>query len=371
MNLEKSKLSSGQLTILGMLVLIGDMALVYPAAMAYGARQDAWIAGLLGILLGLIVIQIMIATSKIDTSKTIIELSLDVFGKWIGSIVAISYLFFFIIAASTYVREMEDFLCTQIYEDTPGDVIRAMAIILLTYGVRKGIDTIGRASQVFFPFFVLFLGCLIFLLLPQVSLERIYPILDTPVPDFLHTTMIGIFYPFGEMCVFLMILPFVKKQKNSNRNLLISIAIGGIGLNLILFLSLTVLGPYMSAHQFYATYILARVINIGSFLQRLEALVAATWIISTYFKTALFYYAFVLGLAQLLKLKSYKYLIIPVGFLLFGLSQLVAPNIIFLIKGIPNSWVDWDITHSLIFPLLLIMVNKIRKNRKQKKQTSA
>jgi spore germination protein KB len=367
MSLEKSRLSSAQLSILGMLVLIGDMALVYPTTMASGTQQDAWIAGLVGIAFGLIVVKILLITSNIDPEKTLIELSLEVFGKWIGGLVGISYLIFFLLAGSTYLKEIEDFLTTQIYENTPGGVIRGMAIILLAYGLRKGIDTLGRASQIMYPFFVLFLVCLVVLLFPEMDIKRIYPILDTPAPAFWETVLFGVFYPFGEMCVFLMVLPYVKKQKKTERDFLFMITMGAIGLNIILFLSLTVLGPYMSEHQFYSTYILARQINIGNFLQRLEALVATTWVISSYFKTVLYYYAFILGFAQLFKLNSYKHLIIPVSFLLYGLSEIISPNIIFLLKSIPKSWVDWDITHGLFFPLMLILVSKIRKRFSQKK----
>lgn len=368
MSLEKSRLSSAQLSILGMLVLIGDMALVYPTTMASGTQQDAWIAGLVGIVFGLIVIKILLITSNINPEKTVIELSLEVFGKWIGGLVAISYLIFFLLAGSTYLKEIEDFLTTQIYENSPGGVIRGMAIILLAYGLRKGIDTLGRASQIMYPFFVLFLVCLVVLLFPEMDIKRIYPIFDTAAPDFWETVLFGVFYPFGEMCVFLMIFPYVKKQKKTERDFIFMVGMGAIGLNIILFLSLTVLGPYMSEHQFYSTYILARQINIGNFLQRLEALVATTWVISTYFKTAMYYYAFVVGFAQLLRLNSYKHLIIPVSFLLYGLSEIISPNIVFLMKSIPESWVDWDITHGLIFPLMLIMVSKIRKRFSQNKQ---
>ncbi|MBP1903948.1 spore germination protein KB [Paenibacillus turicensis] len=367
MSIEKSRLSSRQLSILGMLVLIGDMALVYPTTMASGAKQDAWIAGLVGIVFGLIIIKILLITSNIDPEKTLIELSLEVFGKWIGGLVAISYLIFFLLAGSTYIKEVEDFLTTQIYENTPGGVIRGMAIILLAYGLRKGIDTLGRTSQIMYPFFVLFLVLLVVLLFPEMDIKRIYPILDRSPLDFWETVLFGLFYPFGEMCVFLMVLPYVKKEQKTERNFLFMVAMGALGLNIILFLSLTVLSPYLSHHQFYSTYILARQINIGNFLQRLEALIATAWIISTYFKTVLYYYAFVLGFAQLLKLNSYKYLIIPVSFLLYGLSEIISPNIIFLLKSIPKSWVDWDITHGLFFPLMLILVNKIRKRHSQKK----
>lgn len=151
-----------------------------------------------------------------------------------------------------------------------------------------------------------------------------------------------------------------QKTKQYKPGYIHRLVIGGVGLNLILFLSLTVLGAYFSEHNFYAAYILAQRINIGNFLQRLEALMATTWIISTYFKTALYFYAFVLGTAQLLKLKSYRPLIFPVAFLLYGLTHLIAKDIIFYVKEVPAYWVDWDFTYSIVFPLMLLIVYHIK-----------
>ncbi|CQR54679.1 GerAB/ArcD/ProY family transporter [Paenibacillus riograndensis] len=367
MSLEKDRISSAQMVILGLLTLIGDMALVYPSVMAAGAHEDAWIAGLISIPLGLATVKLMISAANINPNQTIIELSTQVLGRWVGGAVAVSYLFFFLMAASVYVREIEDFMCTQIYEATPGGVIRFMAIVLLVYGLRLGLENLGRSAQIFFPFFALFLLSLI-LLYPNIEMDRIYPILNTPFPDMLHTIMYGVYYPYGEMCVFFMVYPFAQKHSKTSRDIFISLFIGAIGLNLIVFLSLSVLGPYFSEHEFYPAYILAQRINIGNFLQRVEALLATTWIISTYFKTALYLYAFVLGTAQLLKLKTYKHLIFPAGFLIYGMTNLLAKDIIFYVKGIPPYWVDWDFTYAFVFPSLLLIVNYFRKRSAQARE---
>ncbi|MBT2288458.1 endospore germination permease [Paenibacillus albidus] len=365
MSLENDRLSTSQMITLGLFTLIGDMALIYPSVMTAGAHEDAWIAGLISLPLGLAIVKLMISTANIDSTKTIIELSLQVLGKWVGGAVGLSYLFFFLIAASTYIREIEDFMGTQIYEGTPSGVIGFMAVVLLVYGVRLGLETLGRAAQIFFPFFAVFLICLIVLLFPDVRMERLYPMLNTPFPDMLHTIMYGVFYPFGELCVFFMVYPYAQKQSNTNRDIFIFLLIGGIGLNLILFLSLTVLGVYFSEHNFYAAYILAQRINIGNFLQRIEAFMATAWIISTYFKTALYFYALVLGTAQLLKLKSYRSLIFPAAFMIYGLSHLISKDIIFYVKEIPAYWVDWNFTYAFVFPLLLLIVYHIRKRKGQ------
>lgn len=363
MGLEQDRLSRSQMVTLVLFTVIGDMALVYPSVMTSGAHQDAWIAALISIPLGLATVRLMLSASNINPKKTIIELSQQVLGTWAGGAVAWSYLFFFLIATSTYVREIEDFMSTQIYESTPSGVIGFMSIILLVYGLRLGLETLGRSAQIFFPFFAAFLICLIVLLFPEVKLERIYPVMDTPFPDMLHTVLYGVFYPFGELCVFLMIYPYVKKQKNLHRNMFIFLLIGAVALNLILFLSLSVLGAYFSEHTFYAAYILAQRINIADSLQRIEALMATAWIMSTYFKTALFFYAFVLGTAQLLKLTSYRPLIFPAAFLIFGLTHLISKDIIFYVKEVPAYWVDWNLTHALVYPLLLLLVHRLRKRK--------
>lgn len=363
MGIEKERISTAQMVILGLFAFIGDMALVYPTTMTTEAHQDAWIAALISIPLGMALIYLLVQVGNINPDRTIIEISQQVLGKWAGLAVSVFYLNFFVLAASTYVRETEDFLATQIYESTPGGVIRFMSIVILVYGVRLGLETVGRAAQVFFPLFTLFMVALIVLLFPQVQMDRLYPIMTTPLPEMLHTIMFGVFYPFGELCVFFMVYPFTRKSSKINRDIFLSLFLGAVGLNLILFLSLTVLGVYFSEHNFYAAYILAQKINIANFLQRLEALMATAWIITNYFKTVLYFYAFVLGTAQLFKLKSHRPLIFPVAFLIFGLSELSSNDIIFYVKQIPAYWVDWNFTLSFVLPLTILIVYKVRQRR--------
>lgn len=363
MSLEKGRLSSRQLIVLALFVFVGDMALIYPLTMVADSHQDAWIAGLISLPLGLAGILIPLKVHYFYPQMNLIEKINKILGKWVGTAVGLFYLFFFLIATAIYIREIEDFMCTQIFEKTPGAVFRFMTLFLVIYGLRLGLETLARAAEIFLPLFILFFASLMILLLPQIRLENLFPIMHTPLPKLLHSVLFGISYPFGEMIVFLMVHPYVKKSKHTNRDIFLILIIGAAVLNLILFLSITVLGAYLPEHQFYAAYILAQKINIGNFLQRIEALMAIVWVITTFFKTALYFYAFTLGSAQLFNLKSFRSLIFPVGFLVFGLSQLVSKDIVFYMKKIPSTWVDWDFTVSFAIPLLLIIVYYVRKSK--------
>lgn len=116
-----------------------------------------------------------------------------------------------------------------------------MTFFLVIYGLRLGLETLGRAAEIFLPLFILFFASLMILLPPQVQLENLFPIMNTPLPKLLHSVLFGISYPFGKMIVFLMVHPYVKQSRTTNRDIFLSMIIGAAILNLILFLSLTVL----------------------------------------------------------------------------------------------------------------------------------
>lgn len=265
------------------------MALIYPLTMVADSRQDAWIASLISLPLSLAGMLIPLKIHHLFPQMNLIELNHKILGKWIGTAFNLFYLFFFLMASAIYIREIEDFMCTHIFEATPGAVFRSMTLFLIVYGLRLGLETVARAAEIFLPLFILFFAALMILLVPQVQLENLLPIMNTPMPKLLHSVLFGVSYPFGEMIVFLMVLPYVKQNKHTKRDLVLIMIIGAAVLNLILFLSLTVPGAYLSEHHFYAAYILAQKINIANFLQRIEALMAIVWVITTYFKTALYF----------------------------------------------------------------------------------
>jgi spore germination protein KB len=369
--LEEERISSRQLTVLVLFTLVGDMALVYPQLMCSIAKQDAWIAAFASMPVGAALIWLLLRLCRLYPGLTLIEYLQRILGKWAGSAVALFYLHFFLFASCMYIREIEDFTATQIYERVPGSIIRSMVLLLVICAVYLGLEVIGRSVEVFLPMFAFFLVGLLVLLLPEAQWDRLLPILGTPVPTLLEAVKFSVFYPFSEVLIILMIYPYVRTQSHTTRDVIFSVLLAAFALDLIVLLSITVLGVYFSQEHFYPAYILAQKINVGEFLQRIEALMGFTWCISTYFKTVLYFYGFTLGTAQLFRLHSHRILILPVGLLSFGLIELLSPDILFYIKTIPPFWVDWNITLSLVVPLLLLGVNALKQSGKQNKQPQA
>ena len=111
--LEMGKISGRQLMVLVVLYTIGDSILVLPTIVTAEAKQDAWISGLLAIALGPLMMTFLYQSlAKCFPDLTVIEFSEKILGIWIGKFVAFLFVIYFFMTASTYLREIGDFVNT-------------------------------------------------------------------------------------------------------------------------------------------------------------------------------------------------------------------------------------------------------------------
>ncbi|MFJ2046836.1 endospore germination permease [Paenibacillus taichungensis] len=362
----KDKITIRQFTLLTFLVMVGDMILIYPSLVTTLGKQDAWICSFLSQPIGLFIIWILYKLQQTYPELSLIEICKKLLGPWIGSVLSAGYLFYFAIGAAICIREVGDFMTTQIYLQTPIRVILIMLMCSLIWGLMKGLQTMGATSELLTPIVFVFMVLLFVGLLPKIDVSHLQPIFNISRVHLIETVIRGSFTAFGELLVLTMILPYVMRGPHLKRDLLLATFCGGLLLCVLLLFSLMVVGPFLTQHNIFISYTLSQKINIGNFFERIEAFMATAWLIATYFKSLLYMFAFVIGLAQLFQLKTYKPLILPSSLLMFALAILISPNVIFYIETIMPAWVDWDITCSFIIPLLLLLVHRIRfgKNRK-------
>ncbi len=93
--LENGKISARQFTVLVILYTIGTSILIAPSMLAGVAKQDGWIASMLGIGAGLLSVFLYSALGNRYSDKTLAEYSEQILGKWLGKAVALLFLSFF------------------------------------------------------------------------------------------------------------------------------------------------------------------------------------------------------------------------------------------------------------------------------------
>lgn len=138
---------------------------------------------------------------------------------------------------------------------------------------------------------------------------------------------------------------------------------------MITFLCISVLGTKITERHMFPSYVLAKQINIGNLLERVEILIAGIWFLTVYFKTTFYFYGFVIGLAQILNIKDYRPLVLPLGMILVVYSLVVYPNVAYMAEFDSKPYIPYVITIGLAYPLLILGVGAIRKSMSKNKNT--
>ena len=355
------KINTRQFMLLVTLYIIGSSILIIPAGLAAEAKQDAWIAAILTLIIGVLLVVFYGFFIKKFPDMTLVEVNEKILGKWIGKMLSLSYFSFVFLLAALVLRNIGDFFTTQILVETPIQVIFAVFMVVIIMGTRLGIETIARACEIFSPWIFFLLVLLIVLLLPEVQFQNFQPIFDEGFKPIIRASIPFIGLPFLELIAFLMIHPSVDQKKSVSRAFLNGTILGGILLFIIIAMTILVLGADFTARNTYPTYILAKKINIGNIVERIEVIVAIVWMLSIFFKLVILFFASACSLAQVFHVKSYRPLLFPLSLIMLVLAQISYPDIIYMQEFVSKTWTIYAAMYGIITPILLLLIARVRK----------
>jgi len=364
--LEKGKINTGEFEIIVIIFTLGSTILVGPSLLASYVKQDAWIASFLSLMIGLCFIFLYNQLTSFYPEMTFIEMTKNILGSWIGGVVSFLFIFYFFIISAGLLREIGDFLTTQILVATPIQTILISFILISMAGVKLGIEVISRAAIIFFPWMILMLALLFLFLIPEVEISNIQPIYGEGFKAIARATYSSLGLPYLELFIFLMITPYVSNKQRLKKSFYKGTIIGGVVLSILIIFSIIVLGADFTARHAYPSYILGKKISLGTVIERLEVIVAIIWFFSMYFKLTICYYGITLGLAQIFKLKSYKILVFPLAFLLVTFSIILYPDIVYFQDFLAHTWTPYSLTICFFIPCIIVFAANVKKVKTNK-----
>lgn len=362
--LEKGIISARQFMLLVFMYSLGTSIIVHPSLTAGFAKTNAWITSIIASVIGIGIVFLLIRVSSIDEKKNLFELIESVLGKFIGKAVILLFLFFMLFLTATNLRQIGDFITTQIMVDTPIQMIMFIFVLTSLYGIKLGLEVIGRSCEILFPYAFVSLILLIALVFPEANFTKIKPILEDKASAAFATVIPTLGIPYLELIVFLAIIPYVNAFKKAKKGFYIGTIVASSMMLLITFMCLAVLGPEFTGRQVYPTYILGKKISIANFLERIEILVAIAWFFTIFFKITINFYVLSLGFSHLFKLKSISTLSTPLSFILIILGLVLYPNVVYYQEVIAYFWVFLSATIGLCLPLVILIIGKIRQKKK-------
>ncbi|MFQ3545934.1 endospore germination permease [Halobacillus rhizosphaerae] len=365
--MDNQTISPRQFMFIVLLFSIGSSILIIPTPAAAIAKQDAWIAVTLSILIGCLLVLFYNKLGQLTEGETFVQATISVFGNWFGRLICFFYLSFLYILSALVLRNIGDFMTTQIIPETPLQFTHILFLLVVIWGAKLGIEAIGRSSEIFMPWIVLLLLFMVIAVAPQMNLENIQPFLGEGVKPILSASTIMVGTPILEMSSLLMIYPYIKDEKKIQHAWLLGVIFGGGVIALITLLSILVLGSDLTSLNNYPSYEIAEKINIAGFLEGLEIIVAIIWMLTIFFKLVFLYYATSVGIAQFLKMDDHRPLLTPLGIGIIVLSIIAYPNVAFYEDFVSKTWLPYSLTNGLLLPILVmagILIKRVFKKPK-------
>ncbi|MFZ5975666.1 MAG: GerAB/ArcD/ProY family transporter [Bacillota bacterium] len=362
MKTETEKISSSQLMFLIIGLLIGSSLLI--AFMDGIAKQDAWLVIVAAFLASIPFVLSYVFLTKRFPGKSLIEINDIIFGPYLGKIVSILYVGYFLYLFLLNLRVLANFYVGFILTETPMLIILIVFTAICAYAVKKGIETIARISLVAVVCSAITVIIVFILLLGSMDFANFQPVGSTPLKSFIKGTHIFAAVSFCEIFVFLMIFPSLNKTKKTGKSTMLGFSLGALVLLIISMRNTAVLGPATVMFT-NATYEASRLINIGEILTRIELFSAFGITVTLFIKACIFYYATVKSTAQLFRMRSGSPLILPIGIIGVIYALVVFESIISQQQSAETYHAMVALPFEFVIPPVSLFIAKIRKLPKQ------
>lgn len=363
MNADKSKISKFQfLFIVACFIQSSALLSSFLTVVTY---NETWLVIIIAIFISLILMIIYYFIIKKFPNKNLIEITYEVFGKYLGFIINLFYLWFFITLTSLNIMDLTSITSQSIMNNTPQLLILVFIVIVCAYSVKNGISNIGRYSSIF-TVVAIFINIISILLLKnQIEIKHFLPVFSLPFNKYIQSIHICLSIPLGELIVMLMITPKVNcPDKEKIKAIYIGFIIGSLTFLLVTLRDIAILGN--TYHLFTVPSLVAyRLVSISENISRIEILFVIVLVMLLMFKIIILYYVSINSLSYIFKINNYKNLILIFGIFViwYGIS-LVPDPIKHLESTHDNLTFVWSFVEFFL-PLLTIIVSLFKRKKEK------
>jgi spore germination protein KB len=358
--LEKGKISAFQMGVMMYATILATEILFVPAVTSKYAHQDMWLSPIWASVTGLLTVFVTVALNRLYPESNVFQYSERILGKVLGKVLGLLFLLFYLHVSGIVVRQYGSFIISVFLTRTPLFVLLGSMVLVCSFAVRGGVEVMGRAAQIFVPFLFVLVLSINLLLIPDLDPKNLFPMMEKG----LKPSLLGSIPPQGwlsEYFLMAFLLPYVSDRKNGMKWGLASLVTVVVTLVMTNLTTLLLFGK-LTENYIFPVLESARYISVAGFIEHVESILAAVWIMGMFVKVTVFYYAVVIGLSQWLNLSDYRPVVLPVGFLIVVMSIWVAPNLQELFEVIGTTYPFYKITVQTLIPTVLLLIALLRKN---------
>lgn len=346
----------------------GNLILLTIGPAIQDAKQDAWISYVIASLIGILIVYVAYKVSLLHSNQTLIEFSKTILGKWLGSLIIISYFIHWHSVLGIILRQFADFTITILLPSTPlWALILTMLLLMIYVTYVGGVEGIARCSEVFGPIVLISTVMAIILAVPDMDVHRILPIYSDTWMLPIFNGMLRPLSFFGEAVMIMMFVSFMDQPNQGLSKALWGVALSALLASTVTFTVLTIFGPEISAKMRFPAFDAVSYISVMGFIQNIQIIAVLVYILSVFIKLSLYFFMACYGTAQWLKIKNWRKTIWVVATLSL-VQALIYQNVTITdVYYFEKYWIAYVLPVNMIgIPLLLWIVGSIRKKNRPK-----
>jgi spore germination protein KB len=345
--------------------LLGTTFFVLIQHLIEQGKQDAWLMPWWAGAFGMVVALLWILLHRHYPGKSLAQIPMAVLGRPLGIVIAMLYFLHFCLLAGWVLRDLSDFLNGTIMPETPMSVFHAMFLLVATYTVAQGVETIARMNQAITPFLVFPFWLVLLLATNDWDWGRFQPVLHTDI----RQTMLGshpfLAFPYMEGLVLMMLYPFVKK--GAGGSLVLGIVTASLSLSLTLFMIIGLLGVERASKLAFPVYTVVKEVTLGETIVNVHSIISVILLILIFIKLLVLLFGAYESLNQAFRPKTKWPILIALFLLLTALASSIHENPIQDGEWISKYLFIYDGFFALVIPGLLLatiwfkkIFNKVR-----------
>lgn len=358
--MNKEVISDKQGIALIVLFIVGSSSIF---AQGLEAKKDLWLAFILGIIMVLPMVIIYARLHYIFPGKDLFDILEICFGKFIGKVMIILYVWFVYYFASDILFTYGQFVRVVCFDETPQIVLILFLGTICILGIKEGIEVLGRFSKLFFNIPIITLFIIIILLIPDMNINNLRPVLVEGIKPVLEGAFSVFTFPFVQIVVFTMAFSNFKRKKSPYKVYIIGLLIGGIYLLVLSLTNILVIGVNTATNVYYPSYATISRIDIAGTIQRIEIVIAITFCLGGFIKISLLLLCVCKGVTKIFGFKDYRFIIMPISLLVLNLSYFQYESVMYYFEWSKDVWPYYHFPFQVILPIVIWIIAEIKKKR--------
>lgn len=284
------KVSSRQIVFLIIISRVTTVISFMPSIKMPPANQDIWLMTIVSVFYNIaLYLPILFLTNKFSKYSTI-EYMEVILGKGLGKILGILYALFFIYETVYMINVEVQVIASTLLTEASNLVIISIIIAVCVYISSKGIEVIGRTSELLGPIFIFVIFIVLIAGYRNVDLSLLLPIYKDSTFLELNQGAIEMTLLFREVAILTMICPNLENSRELKSIFLKSVIISTLFMIFPIAFSQGALGVEQAKHANFPFLTYTRLITAHGVAERIESFYVAVWIFAKFIKVTGFLY---------------------------------------------------------------------------------